>query len=98
MTAVKNKLFTSISTIMLFLPWSIYYLRTFDWALEHPVAETMIACYIVFMIFSGVFTIVSYFELKVQNVLMKICLVINGIYAAVGTILLAMFINSQIIK
>lgn len=57
---MKNKILTVISTIMLFVPWTILPLRTFEWALESPVAEIMIACYATFMIFSGVFTIISY--------------------------------------
>ena len=39
---MKNKILTAISTIMLFVPWTILPLRTFDWALESPVAEIMV--------------------------------------------------------
>ena len=85
-TIMKNKILTTISTIMLFVPWTILPLRTFDWALESPVAEIMISCYAAFMIFSGIFTIVSYAKAKVQNNLMKIDLVINSIYAVFGVI------------
>ena len=45
---MKNKILTAISTIMLFVPWTILPLRTFEWALESPVAEIMIACYATF--------------------------------------------------
>ena len=51
---MKNKILTTISTIMLFVPWTILPLRMFDWALESPVAEIIISCYAAFMIFSGV--------------------------------------------
>lgn len=78
---MKNKILTAISTIMLFVPWTILPLRTFDWALESPVAEIMISCYAAFMIFSGIFTIVSYVKAKVQNNLMKVDLVVNSLYA-----------------
>ena len=81
---MKNKILTAISTIMLFVPWTILPLRTFDWALESPVAETMISCYAAFMIFSGIFTIVSYVKAKVQNNLMKVDLVVNSLYAVFG--------------
>lgn len=64
---------------------SIGYLA-FDWALESPVAEIMISCYAAFMIFSGIFTIVSYAKAKVQNNLMKVDLVINSLYAVFGVI------------
>lgn len=81
---MKNKVLTTISTIMLFVPWSILFLRTFDWALESPVAEIMISCYAAFMIFSGIFTILSYTKGKVKNKWMRVCTIINGIYAVGG--------------
>lgn len=89
---IKNKILTVISTIMLFVPWTILPLRTFDWALESPVAEIMISCYAAFMIFSGVFTIISYVKAKAQNNLMKVCLVVNSLYAVAGVGFLAMTI------
>lgn len=92
---MKNKILTVISTIMLFVPWTILPLRTFDWALESPVAEIMIICYAVFMIFSGVFTIISYVKAKAQSNLMKICLVINSLYAVAGVVFLGMIINTH---
>lgn len=81
---MKNKVLTTISTIMLFVPWSILFLRTFDWALESPVAEIMISCYAAFMIFSGIFTVLSYTKGKVKNKWMQVCTIINGIYAVGG--------------
>jgi len=35
---MKNKIYTAIATIMLFVPWTILFLRTFEWALESPTA------------------------------------------------------------
>ena len=61
---MKNKILTTISTIMLFVPWTILPLRKFDWALESPAAEIMISCYAAFMIFSGIFTMISYIKAK----------------------------------
>lgn len=81
---MKNKVLTTISTIMLFVPWSILFLRTFDWALESPVAEIMISCYAAFMIFSGIFTVLSYTKGKVKNKWMQVCTIINGIYSVGG--------------
>lgn len=93
---MKNKILTAINTIMLFVPWTILPLRTFDWALESPAAEIMIACYAAFMVFSGIFTIISYFKAKVQNNLMKVCLIVNSLYAVAGVVFLGMMINSQL--
>lgn len=77
---MKNKILTAISTIMLFVPWTILPLRTFDWALESPVAEIMAYGYAAFMIFSGLFSILAYTKGRVKNKWMQICTVINGIY------------------
>lgn len=93
---MKNKILTVFSTIMLFVPWTILPLRTFEWALESPVAEIMIACYATFMIFSGVFTIISYVKAKAQNNLMKVCLVVNSIYSVAGVGFLAMMVIPKI--
>lgn len=89
---MKSKILTAVNTMMLFVPWTILPLRTFDWALESPAAEIMIACYAMFMIFCGVFTILSYIKAKVQNNLMKVCLIINSLYAVAGAAFLGMMI------
>lgn len=91
---MKNKILTVISTLMLFIPWTILPLRTFDWALKSPAAEIMIACYAIFMVFSGIFTILSYVKAKNQNNWMKVCLVVNSLYAAAGAMFLGMMIRS----
>ena len=93
---MKNKILTAVSTIMLFILWTILPLRAFNWALESPVAEIMIACYAAFMIFSGVFTIISYAKAKAQNNLMKVCLVVNSLYAVAGVVFLGMMINTKL--
>ena len=89
---MKSKILTAVNTMMLFVPWTILPLRTFDWALESPAAEIIIACYAMFMIFCGVFTILSYIKAKVQNNLMKVCLIINSLYAVAGAAFLGMMI------
>ena len=89
---MKNKICTVISTLMLFIPWTILPLRTFDWALESPIAEIMISCYAAFMIFSGIFTIISYVKADVKNKWMQICLVINSLYSVGGIAAFGMMI------
>ncbi len=92
---MKNKILTAISTIMLFIPWTILPLRiNFQWALDY--AHIMIPCYAVFMIFSGVFTILSYTKAKAQNNLMKVCLIVNSLYAVFGVAALGMIIVPKI--
>ncbi len=82
----KTTVFTILCTLMLFIPWTILPLRSFPWALESPAAEIMISCYAAFMIISGLFTAAAYFKLKIQHTLMKLCVVINGLYALGGII------------
>lgn len=93
---MKHKILTAISILMIFIPWTILPIRTFPWALESPVAEIMISCYAAFMIFSGIFTLVSYIAGKVRNTLMKICLIINGIYAVFGVMVFGMMLLTQL--
>ena len=80
---MKNKVLTTVCAIMVLVPWTILPLRiNFQWALDY--AHIMIPCYAIFMIFSAIFTILSYAKAKAQNTLMKICLVINGMYGVFG--------------
>lgn len=94
---MKNTILTLISTLMLFVPWTILPLRTNAWALESPAAEIMIASYAVFMIFSGIFTLTAYLKAHVQNSLLKVCLVINGMYAVGGAAALTMMVIPEIL-
>lgn len=50
---MKEKILSMISVVMALVPWTILILRRNAWALESPTAEIMIACYAVFMVFSG---------------------------------------------
>lgn len=81
---MKNKILTAISTLMVFVPWTIFPLRMNDWALQSPTAEIMIGCYIVFMVFSGIFSSLCYTRGGVKNKLMQVSMVINDIYAFAG--------------
>lgn len=78
---MKEKILTAVSTLMIFIPWTILPLRTFNWALESSAAEIIVYSYAAFMVFSGIFTLLSYTTAGVKNNLMKICLVITLMYA-----------------
>ena len=91
---MKKNILTAVSTLMIFIPWTIRPPRIFDWALESPTAEIMISCYTGFMIFGRLFTILSYMKARVQNNLMKVCLVIHGLYLAGGIVVIAMMFFS----
>ena len=87
---MKKNTVTIISTIILFIPWTILILRMNTWALVSPIAEIIIIIYAVIMIISGLFTAISYIKMEVQNHLMKICLVINSLYSIFGIAILGM--------
>lgn len=89
---MKKRLTMILCTIMLFVPWTILPLRTFDWALKTPAVQIMISCYALFMIFSGCFTLYSYSKWNIKNKWMQVCIVINGIYAAGGLAALLMML------
>lgn len=89
---MKNKIIQIISSIMVLIPWTILIFRTQQWALESPTAEIMIITYCILMIGIGIFTLVGYNKFKVQTTLMKICTVINTIYAVAGVFFLALII------
>lgn len=94
---MKSKILTAVSAVMLFVPWTILPLRSYEWALKSPVAEIMISCYAAFMIFSGVFTALTYGKGKVRSNLMKVCLIVNGLYAAGGVAAFGMMILPKIL-
>nr|WP_296473463.1 hypothetical protein [uncultured Acetatifactor sp.] len=95
---LKQTVLTAVCIIMLFLPWTILPLRSFPWALESPAAEIMISGYAVFMIFSGIFTAVVYAKGKIQHTLMKLCVVINGLYALGGIIAFVLMISQGTLR
>ena len=79
-----NKFLNTVSVLMMLVPWTILPLRCFEWALKSPAAEIMISCYAAFMIFSGIFTIYIYVKRNLRNNMMKVCLIVNGLYAVFG--------------
>lgn len=95
---MRDKTLTLISFLMMFAPWTILPLRSFSWVLESPVAEIMISGYALFMIFSGIFTLVVYMKKRVQNNLIKICVVVNGLYAVAGLAALGMMILPKFVS
>ncbi len=93
---MKEKLVTGISTVMMAVPWTILLIRMNQWALESPAAEIIIYCYMAFMILSGVFTGIFYQKQKIQNNLMKICLVVNGLYTIGGIGIILMTVMTKL--
>ncbi len=88
----KKKIITGLCTLMLFIPWTLIALRSNEWALKSPTAEIMIGSYSAFMVFCGIFTIYNYMKNEIQNFIMKICLIINGLYGVVGAAALLLMI------
>ena len=93
---MKNKILIAVSVIMLFVPWTILPLRSFDWALKSPVAEIMIYSYAAFMIFQVSFLFWAYTKGRVKSKLMQVCVVINSIYAVGAIAIIAMNMITRI--
>ncbi len=91
-----KKIITFISLIMIFLPWTIFPLRTNPWALQSPAAEIIVYSYAAFMIFSAVFTTVAYTKGNVKNKVMQIAMVIHDIYGFTALCLLVLAVNTAL--
>lgn len=89
---MKEKIITAVSAILLFIPWSILVLRTNEWALEKPAAGIIILSYAAFMIAQAAFVLWGYMKGRVQNNLMKLCLVINCLYGVGGIAVIVMIL------
>ena len=57
---MKTKIYTTVSTIMLFIPWGLLFLRRYDWALQMPMAKILISGCAALMIAGGVFSVIVY--------------------------------------
>ena len=91
-----KKIITFVSLVMVFLPWTIFPLRTNPWALQSPAAEIIVYSYAAFMIFSAVFTTVAYVKGKVKNKVLQMDMVINDIYGFTALCLLVLAVNTAI--
>lgn len=87
---MKEKILTAISAVMVLVPWTIFPLRTNDWALESPTAEIIIISYAAFMIASGIFSLLVYKKGNVKNNVMKVTMMINIVYAVAAIALMGM--------
>ena len=91
-----KKVITFISLVMVFLPWTIFPLRTNPWALQSPAEEIIVYSYAAFMIFSAIFTTAAYVKGKVKNRGMQIAMVINDIYGFTALCLLGLAVNTAL--
>lgn len=89
---MKDKIFTVICAVMMVFPWTLLAVRTQEWALRAPWAGILIGGYAAVMILGGIFTFYLYGKRKIQHGVMKICTVINGIYAAGGAAVICLML------
>ncbi len=94
----KQTILTAVCALMLLVPWTILPLRSFPWALESPTAELMICGYAAFMIVSGIFTALVYAKGKIRHTFLKLCVVINGLYALGGGIAFVLMISQGTLR
>lgn len=76
-----------ISLMTVLLPWTILYVRTYDFALVSPWAEIIIGIYSLLILCFFAFSAFVYFGKKRKDVIAALALMVNGIYA-VGTVVL----------
>lgn len=79
-----------LNFILAFVPWTILILRQYDFALQSPAAELIIAAYCVYIAAAFVFSLILYAKKKMRDVLCGIALVLNGIYLAGTAVLVCM--------
>lgn len=87
---------TAVITLLLLLPWTIFILRSFRWALESPAAEIIIGTYAAAMILMAAAAIIVYVKGRIRNNLMKAALVIHCIYAGVGLTALLLMVGGML--
>lgn len=75
---------TAVSAVLMLFPWTILPLRGFEWALQSPAGEILISLYAAIMILGGIFTSWAYAKKGAQSGLMKVCMVVNGLYMVGG--------------
>ncbi|MBU5592982.1 hypothetical protein KQI89_14620 [Clostridium sp. MSJ-4] len=85
-----------ISFILIFIPWTIVFIRQNSWALESPVAEITIAIYSIFIIAAFIFSLVLYAKKKQRDILASIAVIVNGIYAAGASLFICISIPNWI--
>lgn len=85
-----------LNLILTFVPWTILILRQYDFALQSPGAEIIIAIYCVYIAAAFAFSLYLYKKKNMRDVLSGIALVLNSIYLAGVLVLVCMSIPSWI--
>jgi len=62
------------------LPWTILWVRTFDFALESPMAERIIGAYLGLIAIGFIISLIAYVKKEGRPGLLTGALLINGIY------------------
>lgn len=67
--------------LLMFVPWTIFVLRQYEFAMVMPNATIIIGIYCVEILVAFVLTAFVYFRKRVRDILSSIALVVNGMYA-----------------
>lgn len=89
---MKQKLLTIISSLLVLLPWLSLLLKKWSKLPGTLAVDITILVCAVLLILIGIFTILAYCKGRVQNAVMKICLIINSIYALCGVTTIGMML------
>ena len=95
---MRDRIVTAVCIPMAIIPWTILILRQHAWALESPTGEIIIFSYAAFMVISGIFTTICYSKGKVKNTAMRLCAVVNVIYAIAAVCIVGWSVYSMFVK
>lgn len=92
---IKKTVLSSVCTAMMILPWLLFFLRG---QLErlHVYSGAAVIFAAAFFIFCGIFTVYVYFAAGVRTDLLRLCMIVNGIYAVFAFVLLVMIMVERV--
>ena len=91
----KKIIFSTVCTSMMLLPWLLLLFRKrLEALIAH--ADVTVPLFAAFMIFCAVFTVCVYFAARVRTDLIRLCMIVNGVYAVFAFVLLIIFVTERV--
>lgn len=89
---MKTKVLTSVCTVMMLLPAAIFPLRPI---FERYAAAAAPVCAVIFIL-CGIFTACVFFKSDMKSDLLRLCLIVNVMYAVFAFVLLVMILAERV--
>lgn len=91
----KKIILSSVCTAMMLLPWMLLlFRRQLETLFAH--ADVTVPLFAAFIIFCAIFTVCVYFAARVRTDLIRICMIVNGVYAVFAFVLLIIFVTERV--